>query len=167
MAAAALLAGFVLETRVLPTVAVPVYHDLGLPLGVELPPIAARPTGEGDTASVRWQARDDRVQFTARPGERRVPAGLHGVVRFRETDRGQAMAVSWSPPWTFAGALVGAAVIATGRGEAALMVPVLVLLGGAVGAAYWTQARRVAIELRMAFSRGRPSSTPGSAPDRG
>jgi len=46
-----------------------------------------------------------------------------------------------------------------------MMVPILLLLGAAVGAAYWSQARRVAVELRMAFSRGRPR--PDAAPDRG
>jgi len=116
--AAVLLAGFVLETRVLPNLGVPVYHDVGLPLGVELPPIAEVPSGEGDTASVAWREHDGRVRFSARPRERRVPAGLHGVVRFRQTSGGHAMRVLWSPPWTFALALGGAGFVAVSRGEA-------------------------------------------------
>ncbi len=159
-----LLGGLVVETRVLPGTWVPVYHDIGLPLGVALPPVQERPEGAGDTPSVAWTVHGGRVRFAARPRERRVPAGLHGTVRFRDTPRGVQMNVQWSPPWTLFAAIAWAALIAVGRGEGSYMVPILLLLGTVVGALYWSQARRVAVELRMAFSR---RTTRGDVPDRG
>jgi len=158
-----LLGALVLETRVLPGTWVPGYHDVGLPLGASLPPIPERPKGSGDTDSVAWSVVGGRVRFAGRARERRVPAGLHGTVRFRDTPQGQQMRVSWSPPWAFAIAAGWACVVALERGDT-FMVPLLAALGGVVGWLYWSQARRVAIELRMAFSR---RSTRCDAPDRG
>ncbi|MEO0599973.1 MAG: hypothetical protein AAF211_00965 [Myxococcota bacterium] len=163
-AAVLLLGGLVFETRVLPGLWVPVYNDIGLPLLVSLPPIADRPTGRGDTPSVAWVAHGRRVRFAGRPRERRVPVGLHGTVRFHDVAGGRQMRVSWSPPWTLFAAMVWAALIAVSRGEGAFMVPILIGLGAVVGGLYWSQARRVAVELRMAFSR---RTTPDDAPGRG
>lgn len=141
----------------------PLYHDIGLPLGAELPPVPGKPEDQGETSLVSWAVRGNRARFWARPGERRVPIGLHGVVRFRETPQGTTLRVLWSPPWTLGLALVWGALLATERGDGAVMVPVFTILGAVLTLLYGWQARRVALELRLAFTR---SPKPDAAPDR-
>lgn len=163
VAATLLLGGFALETRVLPRLRVPLYHDIGFPLGVELPPIREAPVGEGSTNSVDWTADGTRGRYWVRPGDRHTPTALHGTMRFLPSPQGTRMRFTWSPPWSVALAALWLGVLGTLRGDEALMVPLAIGLFAAVSWLYWVRARRIAVELRMAFSRG---STPDADPDR-
>ena len=154
-AALAFLGGLVLETRVLLRWRTDAYFLVTLPLGASLVPIRAAPQGRGRTPSVLWEvARPGLVRFWASPDERRAPSGLHGIVWLVPGAGGVGLDVRWAPPWSPLFAALWLALLGVARGEGQLTVPIAAMITGALAFIYWDRARRVAAELRFAFTTG-------------
>ena len=152
-AAVTFLGGLVLETRVLLRLRTRWYFSLGIPLAGTLVPVPRAPEGKGRTASVQWEvAEPGLVRFWANPDERKAPSGLHGIVQLVPTvGGGYGLSVRWAPPWIPLLAALWLALLGAARGEAALTVPIAVLIVAAILFVYGERARRVAHELRQAF----------------
>ena len=152
-AAVAFLGGLVLETRVLLRWRTDWYFAVSLPLGADLVPIPEAPAGEGRTRSVRWEvSRPGLVRFWASPDERRAPSGLHGVVQLMPAvGGGYGLSVRWAPPFVPLLAALWLAFLGAARGEAAVTVPIALMITAAILVVYGDRARRIAQELRYAF----------------
>lgn len=154
-AALLLIGALVVETRVLLRWRSDAWFSLALPLGVRLVPIPTAPVGSGRTASVRWEVSGPgRVRFWADPDERIAPTGLRGMVWLAQGRAGIELDVRWAPPLSPVLAAAWLAGLGIVRGEAAVTVPIALLMVGGLGLLYWERARRVAAELRWAFLRG-------------
>lgn len=154
-AALLLIGALVVETRVLLRWRSDRWFALAFPLGLRLVPIPTAPTGSGRTASVRWEVgRPGVVRFWADPDERVAPTGLRGVVYLARGRAGIELDVRWAPPLSPLVAAAWLAGLGVVRGEAAVTVPIAVMMVAGVGLLYWDRARRVAAELRWAFLRG-------------
>jgi hypothetical protein len=160
-AAALLLGGLLLETRVLMRWRKDWYFAAGLPLGAQLVPIQKAPVGSGRTATVHWEVSQPHlVRFWSEPGQRQAPMGLHGIVLLAQGRRGIEMEVRWAPPWSAVLAACWLAGLGIVRGEGMLTVPIATLILVGLVIVYGERARRAAAELRWAFVQGEGSEGP-------
>ncbi len=129
------------------------YLRVGVPLHLELVPVARPPEGEGQTSSVCWRAGDDglvRWWANAR-GDGLV--GLHGVVRCFRARRGVGLAVRWAPPWSPLVCAAALALYGTARGFPQVALPIAAAMIFGLLFTYRHAAVRAAAELRWSFIR--------------
>ncbi len=157
LAALLFLGGLLLERVFLKTRWPAAYFSAGFALFPEIVPIGKAPHAEsGQTATVRWERRDDLVLFWSEPGSREAPMGLHGAIRLWRGPRGVHLLVRWSPPWSplLAAAWLGGLGIVRREWWS---VPVAAALVFGVLYMYRIYAVRAAAELRYAFASGDPA----------
>lgn len=147
----ALVGGLVLERLLLTRWRWSPYFAAGLPLMPGPVAIPSRPSGEGKTASVRWEVVGDLVRFWAEPGDRAAPSGLHGAIRLYDSGGRTGLAVRWSPPWSYLLAAVWLVVLGLMRGEIELTLPIATMLVIGIFVAYQRFAARAVQELRATF----------------
>lgn len=126
------------------------YFALCAPLGGELASMPEAPPESGETKSVLWERRGDRVLFWADGRTRTVPGGLHGVVDLTPTDGSVGLTARWAPPITPLVAALWLAGIGIARGEW-FTIPVALLLVLSISVLYRQAARTVVAELRAAW----------------
>lgn len=155
-----LVGALVLERLLLTRWRFDAYFKAGLPLLPPPVPIPEPPTGEGRTATVRWEVVGDLVRFWGVPGERTAPTGLHGAIRLYRSGRRVGLAVRWSPPLAYLLAACWLVVLGAVRDALAVALPIALVLIVGIYVTYRGFAVRAVREMRFAFlERGGPGAS--------